>query len=74
MWVGSLLGGLPRLPRDPWPHPGPKVVLGCPQTTLSHAVSASDAFGDGDDEEELLVTRQWLMMQWKPCRGVLFTD
>lgn len=58
MWVGSLLGGLPRPPQDPWPRPGPKVGLGHPQTTLSHAVSASNAFGDSDDEEELLVTRQ----------------
>lgn len=69
VWVGSLLGGLPRLPRDPWPHPGPKMGLGRPQTTLSCAFFSSDADSDSDGEEEPVVTR-W----WKSCRGLLVTD
>lgn len=58
VWVGSLLGGLPRLPRDLWPHPGPTMGLGRPQTTLNHAFFSSGADNVRDNEEEPAMARQ----------------
>lgn len=52
VWVGSLLGGLPRLPRDPGPHPGPTMGPGRPQTTLSLAFFSSDADDDSDGDDQ----------------------
>lgn len=55
LWVGSLLGGLPRLPRDPRPHfvQGVTWAPGHTQTTPSRAVFSDDeADRDSDEEEE----------------------
>lgn len=73
VWVGSLLGGLPRL-QGSLGHSQGLRGPGRPQTTLSRAFFSSDAFDDSDDEEEPVTIRESLMITWKRCRSLLFTD